>query len=309
MQFKQLSPNDYQSLKPFFKHLKYGHSEYCLPTLLAWITDEYQPYGTIVDNTLFIAAEYKDKALRHLALPVSPDREYSPAQLRNIALDLGFVQYWFVPECYINRYGEKEILRYFLIREQKDSKDYIYRTEDLIGLTGNKYSKKRNLINQFQRNYINKGRVDLEEISSKNTKDCIDFLEEWCKKRGCDEHDAADLACEKLAATNLLNNIDLFDSRGLLLRIDAIACAFGIASPLTEKMAVLQFEKAFENIKGLYQYLDNECIKRLCKGYEYVNKENDMSIAGLVKAKKSYHPVRYIRAFQLTLKNGAQDGE
>ena len=67
--------------------------------------------------------------------------------------------------------------------------------------------------------------------------------------------------------------------------------------------------KAFENIKGLYQYLDNECIKRLCKGYKYVNKENDMSIAGLAKAKKSYHPVRYIRAFQLTVKNGKQAGE
>ena len=68
-------------------------------------------------------------------------------------------------------------------------------------------------------------------------------------------------------------------------------------------MATLQYEKAFSSIKGLYQYFDNACAKTLFNGYTYINKESDMGIPGLAKAKKSYLPDRMVHASRLILKD------
>jgi hypothetical protein len=67
-------------------------------------------------------------------------------------------------------------------------------------------------------------------------------------------------------------------------------------------MATLQYEKAFGSIKGLYQYFDNACARMLVNGYTYLNKESDMGIPGLTKAKKSYHPLKMVRSVKLILK-------
>lgn len=67
-------------------------------------------------------------------------------------------------------------------------------------------------------------------------------------------------------------------------------------------MATLNFEKAFSGIKGLYQYLDNECAKKLFKGFRYINKESDMNLPNLAEAKQSYHPLFRVKSFSLTLR-------
>jgi len=75
-----------------------------------------------------------------------------------------------------------------------------------------------------------------------------------------------------------------------------------MTSVLTQEMGVMHFEKALAGIKGLYQYFDNICVKHLLKDYKYTNKENDMGLPGLIKSKKSYHPVMMIRSYELKLR-------
>lgn len=65
------------------------------------------------------------------------------------------------------------------------------------------------------------------------------------------EHDES-LACEKMAAIKALNNIEAIEVKGILICINAKVSAFGISSHLTDNMGVLNFEKAYPNIKGLY---------------------------------------------------------
>ncbi len=66
---------------------------------------------------------------------------------------------------------------------------------------------------------------------------------------------------------------------------------------------MLCFEKADADIEGIYQFLDNECAKRLFSGYRFINKESDMGKPGLTKSKQSYHPVEIIKSYCLTLNN------
>ncbi len=303
MKFKPIVPSDFPKLKKFFQQQRYRLCAYSLSSIIAWNSEEFQPYAAVDGKTLIVSSEFATHMEnRHLILPVSLSKDYPPLQLHDLAVKLKFDKYWFVPEDYLLQYGKALVESFFEVKEQKNYEDYIYATDDLALLKGNKYSRKRNLIHQFERYYVDKGRVTIEKMVPSFLSECIDFLEKWCEECNCDIDEDEDLSCERQAAINTIENIDLFELDGLLLRIDGEINAFGIASHLTESMGVLNFEKAFSSIKGLYQYFDRECARRLFKGYSYINKESDMNLPGLAKVKKSYHPVMTVKSFMLTVR-------
>ena len=304
MNFTQLTPPDFSRYRSYFENQRYELCSYSLSSIIAWSNDEYKPFGTVYADAFVVAAEFETATQnRHLLLPIAPQRQFAPEELVALARDAGHTQYWFVPEAYIEQFGRDVVGRHFDIVDQAAYDDYVYRVKDLAALKGNRYAKKRNLIKQFQRNFVDAGKVVVEPIAADNTEACLEFLEAWCQERGCDSDEQVDLACEKQAAINTLKHIDAFDVKGILLRIDGQVSAFGISAPLTRDMATLQYEKAFGSVKGLYQYFDNACARMLFKGYTYLNKESDMGIPGLAKAKRSYHPVRMVKSVKLVLKN------
>ena len=168
-------------------------------------------------------------------------------------------------------------------------------------LKGNKYSKKRNLIHQFERDCLAKKTVTVESMTETSKDECIDFLDTWCAERDCNMDTDENLACEREALIHTMENMELMEVRGLMLRIDGNLAAFGMASFLTQEMGVLHYEKALSSIKGLYQYFDNVCAKQLLNDYKFTNKENDMGLPGLKKSKKSYHPAMIVRSYELKL--------
>lgn len=304
MKFKQLTPPDYIEYRHYFENQRYQLCAYSLSSIISWTNSEYKPFGAEYADAFVVAAEFETlKKNRHLLLPISPQRMFAPDELAAVAHAAGHTEYWFVPGDYVDHFGEEIVGRYFTVNHQGAYDDYIYRAEDLAELKGNRYSKKRNLINQFQRDYVDRGKVSIDPIGPDNTDACLIFLEEWCRERDCDADDQVDLSCEKQAAINTLVNYDAFDLKGILLRVEGQVSAFGISAPLTPDMATLQYEKAFGSIKGLYQYFDNACARMLVNGYTYLNKESDMGIPGLEKAKKSYHPHKMVRSVKLILKN------
>jgi hypothetical protein len=303
MRFKPLSPKDYGYLKPYFHNLRYKLCAYSLPSVIAWCNLEYQPHWTVVDGSLVIRVEFTTKTNnRHLMLPVNPTKEFNPEELRELAENLGFHAFWYVPGDYLEKHGLARIESVFKVSEQAEFNDYVYLAEDLTTLKGNKYSKKRNLINQFTRNYLRNGNVTVEQMTVSAKSECLEFLDKWCDDRGCDIDGDVNLVCEKQALVNTIENMDLLEVNGLILRINDEISAFGMAAHLTDDMGVIYFEKALTKVKGLYQYFDNICAKQLLAGYKYINKESDMSLPGLAKAKKSYHPVMIIESYKLELR-------
>lgn len=303
MKFKQIEPSDYHDLRPFFRRQKYELCSYSLASIIAWNSDKYQSLWAVDGDVLIVCSEFaKSPQNRHLILPISPVVEYSPEELHGLAVELGFDKYWFVPGDYLERYGEAHVSNLFSVEEQKEYEDYVYLTDDLAILGGNKYSKKRNLINQFKKTYLDRGRVKIEDITLLNGKECLDFLEKWCEECEYDVNKDEGLACEKQAAINTIKNIDVLGAKGILLRINGIVMAFGVAASITDDMGALHFEKASANVKGLYQFFDRECAIRLFKGCKYINKESGMDIPGLIKSKKSYYPVMMIKSYKLIVR-------
>jgi hypothetical protein len=304
MNLQPLTFDHYDRLKPFFADQGHRLSAYCLTSIIAWPTRFYQPQFAVDDDGwLVVAAEFfRKREKRHLLLPIRPGAESEPDRLRRLALDAGFDCYWFVPEAYVKT-RLPELERYFSVSEQDGFHDYVYRRSDLAELAGRGYHKKRNLIRQFTDEYVQNGRTEVAPIEPSDVPACIDFLERWCAERDCgveDEED--DLACEKIAAINALENLARTEARGVLIRVDGTVSAFAVGARLTADMGVLMFEKAYNHVKGLYQYLDRLCARRLFDAMAYVNKESDMGIPGLRQAKRSYHPVGLSKSYMLNLR-------
>jgi|WetSurMetagenome_2_1015567.scaffolds.fasta_scaffold55890_3 uncharacterized protein len=303
MEMKALTPEDYSGYKKYFKNQPYHLCTYSLSSIIAWQNSDYQAMSGIWKDTLIIAAEFRNtRSKRHLILPIAPPEDFPPEQLARIVDDLEYGEYWFVPQCYLDLHGRDKVEEYFDVEHTQGYDDYIYLTSDLAELKGNKYSKKRNLIKQFERAYIETNRVEMGAITPANLEECLEFLEKWCEERNCDADPDEDLACEKIAAINTLINRELYEVNTLMLRIDGVVSAFGVSAFLTSQMATLQYEKAFARIKGLYQYFDNQCARLLFNGYTYINKESDMGSEGLAKTKKSYYPIHMVESFRLIRK-------
>lgn len=300
---KLLEPSDFPILKHYFKKQPHNLSIYSLLSLIAWNNGPVRTYYILEDDCLLIGTESPFKPEdRSLILPISDTGVFTPEQLHDLAIAHGFIHYCFVPGDYLETIGRQKMERWFTITEQPEFEDYVYRSEDLIQLKGNRYAKKRNLIHQFTRDYDQCGRVTVDEIKSMDTDACLVFLDQWCQQRQCDlEHDEV-LACEKRAIIRTFTHMDILEARGIVVRIDGEVNAFAIMSGLNERMGVLNFEKAFSNIRGLYQFLDNECAKRLFSQYEFINKESDMNVAELAQSKKSYHPVLRIKSYRLAIR-------
>lgn len=297
-----LTVDDYPKLKPFFNGQPHLLSVYSLPSLIVWNNEIYKPVFQVRGQTLLLGSLCQPRPEEnHLILPIAPHWDDSPQVLCEIARELGFSAFCFVPEEYVLRHGLMELSRYFECTEQREYEDYIYKTEDLAVLKGNRYANKRNWITRFLNQ--NRDKYTLEKITAKDIEACLTFIEAWCRYYTCSMAENESLACEKQAAVNMLNHYDMLEVEGLLVRIDGVVSAFAIRTPLSENMANLTFEKAFPDIPGLYPFLDRECARQLFARYTYINKESDMGLAGLAQSKESYHPVMRRKSFRLQVKN------
>jgi hypothetical protein len=302
---KPLSRKDYPLLKSFFERQPHRLSTYSLHSIIAWNGYCFESHYEIVDGEVIVVTrkimDHDDKG--YLILPVGGNGRPAPAALKELVMAMGCERICFVPGDYLQEVGESSLHPYFDITEQKEYEDYLYLTQDLVELKGNRYAKKRNLIHQFTREYLNHNRVAAGMITEKDVPQCLDFLEKWCDLQECDKEQEKNMTCEKAAVIEALHTIEELDWRGLCVRVDGVICAFAIMSHLTQDMGVLNFEKAYPYIKGLYQFLDNECAKELFHGYVFMNKESDMALATLAQSKKSYHPVEMLKSYCLTIKS------
>jgi len=303
--FKLLSLTDFPLLKPFFESLRFPLAIYSLPSLIAW-NSEATPTHYLLEQDLLLL-KMGGMLLREperdcLLLPLSPARDVTPPELEDIARRHSLPTLCFVPENYVEHFGASAVFDRFSLTEQPDYSDYVYRTMDLVELRGNRYRSKRNHISKFRKLYVETGRAAVEPLSTANIPDALIFLERWCAENNrCHPEENPNLALESQASRMLLEHLEFLEAQGIAVRIDGEVVAFGITTTLTGSMKILNVEKADAHVRGLYQFLDQECARRLFGGVEFINKESDMGVPGLASSKKSYDPVKLIRSYELSL--------
>jgi len=184
----------------------------------------------------------------------------------------------------------------FNVQLDLNNGDYIYSSQKLVDLPGNKLHKKRNLINQFLALVPDYACLPLQPA---DLDACLQLAEKWCRQRTCQE---LDFNHETSALKKAFANFDELELQGLKIALGGELVAFSVYSRLNSNMADVHFEKFDPLIKGAAQMINWETAKFLAGKYKYINREQDLGIEGLRRAKKSYEPEYIVSAYFLERK-------
>lgn len=182
-------------------------------------------------------------------------------------------------EEFLPIYGDR-----FELSEDRDNADYLYTADKLCNLAGRKLSAKRNHINKFERN----GDWEFVRITDDNMDAAKDFVAEFYKEKG-----DPDLESEAIAIAEMFANYHELGFMGGLLYQNGRPVAFSAGTLLDPECVDVHFEKALPDIEGAYTMINREFARMVVAEHpsvEYFNREEDMGLEGLRKAKLSYHP-------------------
>ena len=184
----------------------------------------------------------------------------------------------------------------FVYSEERAYFDYIYTQESLSTLRGRQLSGKRNHINAFKKMYPD---WSFEKITAENIAECWQMNEEWSARNEMSlgsgllkERSALKSAFEHFFEENLV---------GGLIRVNGKVIAYSMGHPLNRDTFVVHFEKAFDDIRGAYQMINQQFALHCCEGYSYINREDDTGLEGLRKAKLSYLPHTLLKKYDVKL--------
>jgi hypothetical protein len=182
------------------------------------------------------------------------------------------------------------------IVETRDHWDYLYDRQELVGLAGNRFHKKKNLLNQFNSKYNS---VYLP-FGPEMVAEAKAMQEDWCTWRDCEGNDT--LASENKAIAKVLDNWQqLTGVTGGALQVDGSLVAYTVAEVMADNTLVIHFEKGCPDFKGSYQAINQMFLANDASACTLVNREQDLGDQGLRKAKLSYHPVDFVRKYRVTM--------
>ena len=295
-QFKEITIEDREILNPYFDLVDYEACEYNFNTLYMW-QHAYKTAYHIGDNFAVLVGEYEGEVFSILPLAKKEDLP----KVIDVVLD------------YFNEIEEKlyfrgiteEVVDYlkeqygdrFEYVAERDIFDYVYDGEILRTLKGRKNSKKRNHINYFLSEY--EGRFEYRLLGKADFDDCRQLLDDWTVNKEENNNIEEGVDDERLGIEKLFAHYDQVCDRLKIagIYIDGKLEAFTMGELLNNNMALIHIEKANPEIRGLYPYINQQFLVHEFPDVEFVNREEDMGIEGLRKAKLSYHPCKFVEKY------------
>jgi len=281
----KLDIEDKSIIRSYLEAFQIQASELSFTNLYVW-RNKYNFHYIVLNNYLWII-NVKDN-FYYLSQPIGDyDKKEelltSINMMKNFLGDRPFVMKK-VEERFVEILMKSELS--CLFKEVRNDFDYIYDFKGLKNLSGKTYRKKKNHINQFLKKYDwHYADLDVDGFS-----DIKVICDQWFE----------DVNDEKKAIDDLLLNYEALDVSGGILYIENRPVAFIIGEELNQDTLVIHFEKGNNNYHGVYPMVFHEYINSI-DNYRYINREQDLGIAGLRKSKLSYHPVKFIKKYNITI--------
>ena len=187
----------------------------------------------------------------------------------------------------------------FHIRSSRDSFDYVYAIDDLADLKGRKYQKKRNHVNRFRTEHPDFQIVPLTQC---NMSLAQNMLNDWflCRMNSDPE---GDYLLENIALARACQNYTGLQMDGILLMDQGKVLAVTMGSRMSPDTFDIHFEKAREDVDGAYTAVNCEFARYLRLKYPdaaFLDREDDLGLGGLRKAKLSYNPHHLVEKYTAT---------
>ena len=182
----------------------------------------------------------------------------------------------------------------FTVENNPDRWDYVYACSDFVDLPGSHFHSKRNFVKRF---YKACPEAKFEIYTADMHDACIAFLNEWYEGREMD----AGLLQERRAIENVLTDWENLPVYGGILHDNGRILGFTYGARSAQDILSVHIEKASRAVPGAYPALSQAFARSLPLCIEYLNREEDLGIAGLRKAKQDWHPVAQLKKGVVTV--------
>jgi len=304
----RITLEDRELLDAFLNSFDYKTSGLSYTSLFMWREINTISWRQVGDHLCITGADNLDPALDDTFMfpPLTRTGAYDPESLRRTILEARelfesknrpFIMK-LVPFHMLEILSEA-IPRGFFFEADRSNFDYIYDTKDLIELSGRAYHSKKNHLNYFRTNYD----YEYGRMTPEMTDEAMEFIREFNERKALeDPHERLLLEFEERAMRDVFLNLDKVGYLSGIIRIGGRIEAISIGGKLGSRTVTVHVEKANTEYRGLYQAINNEFCKAMATGVKRVNREEDMGIPGLRKAKLSYKPVKFVEKYIVTLK-------
>lgn len=260
----------------------------------------FQYYAADMADCFFLLSEGGVFTTPHMTLPIGP---LNLERLQTIidAMEPVFTAGgWPIRVLYIDDQFVPlfEQLKGYRLRVAYDRtySDYLYSAESLRTLVGKDLHAKRNHINRFQREFP---QHEFAALRPEDFPDALKLVADWCEEKGIDKLDMFESDYRPIR--ELLDHYEVLGLRGGAIRIDGQLVAFSIASEPINQTSVIHVEKAKAEYPGLYAAINRYMADQILPDVSWINREEDLGVPGLRKAKLSYYPHRLIHKYEVIL--------
>jgi hypothetical protein len=256
-----------------------GVSEYSFANLFLFRNQYQYRVSRTPDGTLVLSGE-KNGGKFFMTPGAIPDRGVLEELFKTH-------DYWKgIPDSVLNPNRERLEEWGIAIAEDRDNFDYLYLRKDLAELAGKKYHKKRNLVNQFVNYYAHEQRPLKPELIPQ----AVWVLDRWREDKGFNGDYAA--------ARESLELFSALDLQGAMYYISGEPAGWCLGESLAGgRMFAVHFEKAIDEYKGIFQYINQSFAASLPESFIHIHREQDLGDEGLRQAKLTYRPSGFVRKY------------
>ena len=291
LNFKRLSLEDREEYNKYYLACMEKSSDTSFINLLAW-DDKYQTEIAFAENLCW------------LRFRIADDYVYGPPLGDYEAVDWQKIFAQYLPKQVMFKSIQENLVqklqkvfsKNLKIMEDRDNWEYLYNIADLIALSGEKYRNQRKLSNQFMQN----NNFQLVPVDEKNIEKVKIFQQTWLKQN---KENSIGLEHENKAILKVLTNWTEFEGKifGYALCVDDKIVGYTIGEKQDEEHIIIHFEKALYEVRGAYPALNKLTLENF-DNYKYVNREQDLGLIGLRRAKEDYNPIGFVKKYQLFLR-------
>lgn len=177
--------------------------------------------------------------------------------------------------------------------------EYLYETEALAGLRGDRYKQQRHAYNGFVAKYPS---AKLRPYTAADQDDCLSLYDQWRERRSEKSDDPiynAMIDDSRSAHRIGISHADVLGLVGRVVRIDGEIRGYTFGYPLGAGTFCVLFEITDLGTKGLAQFIYREFCKELMDTYRWINAMDDSGLANLKRVKRSYHPYRLLPSYNI----------
>ncbi len=293
IEFKSPELSDYTKFAPFFFDEGELSCEMNFISIYIW-QRVYENKFYMDDKTLIFRSVTDDPKSYVFSLPYG-DFEYGMALIFDYCKAQGIKPNLWTSQgkrldSFLRKYDCYEMI------PERDNFDYIYSQTDLAQLAGKKYHSKRNHISLFSKKYA----WTYESLSAENKEEFLAFSDKWYKDKNIEENEG--LRAEKTALREILDSDVGIEYKGAMIKVADKVVAITLGSPINSFIFDIHYEKADIDYPTSYTLINREFVRRELGEYKYINREDDIGIEGLRKAKLSYKPSILLEKYSMIYK-------